>query len=188
MGVVSPWKRLRREKGCESRQAPRRIPSNFLRIVCRGAFLLSSHRCCLVISISSGHAVNDLKRVVSPWTMIRREKGGESRQAPRRIPSNFLPIVCRGASLVSSHRRCLVVSISSGHAVNDLKRVVSPWKRIWREKGGESPQISSALSAAIPPSSDLTAVAWWSQYHPHSLQFNSIQFNSSQLPPSKSHS
>ena len=121
----------------------------FLPVVCRGAFLLSSHRCCLVISISPGHAVNDLKRVVSPWTMIRREKGGESRQAPRRIPSNFLPIVCRGASLVSSHRRCLVVSISSGHAVNDLKRVVSPWKRLRREKGEAAATAAGASGVKL---------------------------------------
>jgi hypothetical protein len=121
----------------------------FLPVVCRGAFLLSSHRCCLVISISSGHAVNDLKRVVSPWKRIRREKGVESRQAPRRIPSNFLPVVCRGASLVSSHRRCLVVSISSGHAVNDLKRVVSPWKRLRREKGEAAATAAGASGVKL---------------------------------------
>ena len=48
--------------------------------------------------------------------------------------------VCPDASLVSSHRRCLVVSLPSEHAVNDLKRAVPPWESPRRENGGVGEQ------------------------------------------------
>ena len=104
--AVSPWKRFRREN---LRRTPILVSS---RTFCRGTSLISSHRRCLVVSISSEHAVNDLKRTVSPW----KKSSGESRQGF----TSDAPPSSRGTSLASSHRRCLVVSRSPGHAVNDL--------------------------------------------------------------------
>ena len=78
-------------------------------------------------------------------TRYRRGKGfgekkrGESRQRlylRRILILVSSQTVCPDTSLVSSHRRCLVVSLPSEHAVNDLKMAVSPWKRFRREKGG----------------------------------------------------
>ena len=79
MGVVSPWKRLRREKGA-SRDDPS-SPSNFLRIVCRDIPLLS-YRCCLVVSPSPGHAANDLNGggIAVEKVAARKKRGGAQRQ------------------------------------------------------------------------------------------------------------
>ena len=74
-------------------------------------------------------------------TRYRRGKGsgekkrGESRQRlylRRILILVSSQTVCPDTSLVSSHRRCLVVSLPSEHAVNDLKRAVSPWKKRFR--------------------------------------------------------
>ena len=100
------------------------------------------------------------------------KKRGESRQRlylRRILILVSSQTVCPDTSLVSSHRRCLVVSLPSEHAVNDLKRAVSPWKWFRRVKTKAlppaHPRFLPKLSALVPPSSHLTAVAWWSRYH-----------------------
>ena len=67
----------RRERAPEKKSAfQHRHPPPFLRIVCRDISLLS-YRCCLVVSPSPGHAVNDLNGGGIAVEKVAARKGGE---------------------------------------------------------------------------------------------------------------